>query len=266
MSDNTLRGWLTTLAGIVTALVLYVGVTVAAAMLSDSPVVGAGAANTAIFVAGLIWLRRGQCRGDSGVPGRVHARNPALWVLSSTALVVCWLLGQSASAWLYSLVGSAGFDTHTATATRTPAMLMLLFVLILSPMGEEMLMRGVIYTRLRKHLPPLAAALLSAGAFSLLHLNLVQIVLTLPLGILLALVYEHTGRISSVILLHAAFNLLSVVVPAAVVVDLAPLTFVSFGTATLTVLLAWLYRVVSVSARAGALDARENSMSSSEGK
>jgi membrane protease YdiL (CAAX protease family) len=227
------------------ALALYVVLALAGALLSGSAVVGAAVSNAGIFAAGLFWMRTRSRRNGSAAPAgalRAPGADRRFWALTAASLAACWLVGQSASVWLYSLVGSAEFDRHAATAADAPAPLMLLVVLVLAPMGEEMLMRGLAYARLRRHMPPLAAALATSAAFSLLHLNLVQIVATLPLGLLLAAVYEQTGRLAPVVGLHAVFNLLSVLVPVAAVTSLASLAFVLLGGSVLVLLLAGLYR------------------------
>ncbi|MCB5280572.1 CPBP family intramembrane glutamic endopeptidase [Arthrobacter sp. ES1] len=245
-ADPSIRrqGRLRTFGVLAGALALYVSAALIATLLTGSAVVGAAVSNAGIFTAGLFWLRTQPRRDGSQGPGGSRGtlgRGRRFWALVAASLAFCWLVGQAASAWLYSLVGSPEFDQHTAAKAGAPVVLMLLVVLVLAPMGEEMLMRGVAYTRLRRHLPPLAAALLTSAVFSLLHLNLVQIVVTLPLGLLLAAVYEQTGRLAPVIGLHVVFNLLSALVPVAVVTALGSLTFVLLGGSVLLLLLVRLY-------------------------
>lgn len=238
------RTWVRTAGVIALSLVLYAGAALAATLLSGSAVAGALASNAAAFAAGLFWLRKQPRREGSAAADsrrRASGRGWGFWALIAASLALCWLVGQASSVWLYSLVGSAGFDQHTAAKADAPVPLMLLLVLVLAPMGEEMLMRGVAYTGLRRHMPPLAAALATSAVFSLLHLNLVQIVATLPLGLLLAAVYEQTGRLAPAIGLHAVFNLLSVTVPVAMVSSLSSLTFVLLGGSGLALLLMRLY-------------------------
>ncbi|MGY4541153.1 membrane protease YdiL (CAAX protease family) [Arthrobacter sp. UYNi723] len=265
--NNTLRGWVTSAAVIVGALALYLSTAIITTLISGSSMIGAVVSNAVLFTAGLFWLRSNRPQGGSEIPVRKNgdlSRGPGFWALVSILLGVCWLVGQATAVWLYGLVGSSDFDAHAATKAEAPVLLMLLVVLVLAPMGEEMLMRGVTYSRMRRHMPPLAAAVLSTGLFSLMHLNLVQIVVTLPLGILLAMVYEQTGRLTPVILLHAVFNLFSVVVPAALVSALSSLTFVSLGGAVLALLLVRLYRPVPPAVRESELSGAKESGLGSE--
>jgi uncharacterized protein len=243
--NNTLRGWLSTAAVIAGTLALYLSTAMITVLLTGSAVISALVSNAVLFAAGILWLRSEQHRTSTGSPAGNPgglSRGPGFWAQAVIALTFCWLVGQAASVWLYGLVGSPGFDEHVSTKAQAPLPLMLLLVLVLAPMGEEMLMRGVVYSWLRRHMAPLAAALLSTGLFSLMHLNLVQIVVTLPLGLLLAVVYERTGRLTPVIMMHAVFNLFSAVFPAALVASFASLTFVLLGGVALALLLVLLYR------------------------
>lgn len=244
---KTLKSWLPTVVIIGSALVLYLGTVVITMAFGGTPVVVAIISNAVLFVAGSFWLRSRWQRANSVVPVRKrgdHALGSRFWAFVVLTLLVCWLVGQASSAWIYSLTGSSNFDAHVAAENRAPLVLMLVVVLVLAPMGEEMLMRGIAYPQLRKHMPPLAAAAVTAGLFSLMHLNLVQIAVTLPLGFLLALVYERTGRLAPVVLLHVLFNLMSAVVPVGFVLGFASLTFVMLGGVAVVLLLAWLYRPV----------------------
>ena len=99
--------------------------------------------------------------------------------------------------------------------------LLLLTAVILAPLGEESLLRGIAFPALRRHWPPLASAFVTAAVFSVLHGNLVQIVLTVPLGILLAFVYEGAQRLWPVVTAHVLFNLAGFLVPKQLVAVLA---------------------------------------------
>lgn len=248
---NTVRRWLRTVAVIIGALVLYLSAAIVATGISDSPMIGAVVSNAVLFIAGLFWLHSKQHRSTSEIPVRQFshlAQRKSFWALTLITMIFCWLVGQATSLWLYALVGSENFDEHNTSMAEAPVVLTLVAVLILAPMGEEMLMRGVVYSQLRKHLTPVLAAMLSTGIFSLLHLNLVQIAVTLPLGLLLAAVYEHTGRLVPVILLHVGFNVLSVITPVSLVAGFASLTFVMLGGVVLALLLVRLYQKVSTTA------------------
>jgi hypothetical protein len=82
---------------------------------------------------------------------------------------------------------------------------------ILTPILEELVYRGVIYTRLKRHLGIAPAVILSALIFGIMHFNIVQFIYAFVLGIMLALFLEHTGHVYGSIAGHMTVNLISVV-------------------------------------------------------
>lgn len=95
----------------------------------------------------------------------------------------------------------------------TPLAVIIAASLIAAPLGEEALVRGFIYPTMRKHLSVPFTIALTACMFALLHGNLVQMVLTLPLGIVLGYLYEQTHDLRVCIGAHMLFNLMTVVLP-----------------------------------------------------
>ena len=79
------------------------------------------------------------------------------------------------------------------------------------PVVEELIFRGLVYGRLRKYFGKGAAVVCSALLFALYHGNMVQMLYALPMGLLLALVYERWGLLAAPILLHIGANLFGVV-------------------------------------------------------
>jgi membrane protease YdiL (CAAX protease family) len=87
-------------------------------------------------------------------------------------------------------------------------------VVLLGPLAEETLFRGVLLKALQERYSDKAAAWLSAGAFTMFHLLDVNAVLAVPafmlLGYLLARQATKTGRLGLPIFTHAGFNLFGV--------------------------------------------------------
>lgn len=88
----------------------------------------------------------------------------------------------------------------------------LLSAVVIAPVLEELLFRGLLYQRLRENSGPLVSMLISAALFGLIHGNLVQFVYAFLIGLLLAYVYEKFKTIWAPIIFHGSANLLSVVV------------------------------------------------------
>jgi len=98
---------------------------------------------------------------------------------------------------------------------------MILCTVVLAPITEECLVRGVLFAPLCRYKPWLAY-IVSAGAFALLHVmvsvgtasavSLIEDFLSyLPSGIALGWIYQRTGTIIGPIALHSLSNLFSVI-------------------------------------------------------
>lgn len=110
------------------------------------------------------------------------------------------------------LLGS--LDELKAMSGSERSLLGLVNAVILAPVVEESLFRGLLFTRLRRHyavLPTLAVVTL---AFGFLHVEngLLHVVSVLPAGAFLGLARELSGGIGLPILLHACMNLAVVIV------------------------------------------------------
>lgn len=101
--------------------------------------------------------------------------------------------------------------------------LLIAFVVLLAPVVEEVVFRGLIYTRLRRALPHWLALVLAALTFGVMHQHPVWIAYTFLLGLLLCLMLDWYGSLLASIVLHLSFNassfleMLLIPVPAAVV-------------------------------------------------
>ena len=82
-------------------------------------------------------------------------------------------------------------------------------VCVIAPVVEEALMRGFLLDGLRGGYGPAAALLISAVVFALLHFNAVQTLSALVCGLVLGLLYLHTGSVFCCILAHFGYNAIS---------------------------------------------------------
>ena len=77
---------------------------------------------------------------------------------------------------------------------------------MVAPLLEELLFRGYIYGTLRRHLGPVLAMVISAALFSAIHVNVPALPALFVLAVCLTLAYEATGSLLVPMLMHAAFN------------------------------------------------------------
>jgi membrane protease YdiL (CAAX protease family) len=77
---------------------------------------------------------------------------------------------------------------------------------LIAPVGEEILFRGILYTAIKQRGRPQMALWVTAALFALIHFSPVNLLSLLFLAIVLAALYEKTKNLLAPILLHSAFN------------------------------------------------------------
>lgn len=206
-----------------------------------SPVLaGAIAGAVVVIIFGCVRLLRPAWLNFAPETLRASA-TPRFWPRTALAAVLMFLTGQTAAEWIYMHLGSTGFDQHVQTQQSSGIVLSLLVSLLVAPIVEETLFRGLLYPMLRKKVGVVVAAVLSSLLFATMHGNAVQAVVVIPLGLVLALVAERTRRIWPCMILHLAYNFAAVMLPQAVIQAMStPLCIGLFGAAwaVLLVLLA----------------------------
>ncbi len=112
------------------------------------------------------------------------------------------LLASLLPSWLRAyeeLLQSIGLDERLTFG-------LFLYSVLLAPVSEELIFRGVTLRQARKALPFWLANLFQALMFGIFHGNMLQGSYAFCLGILLGYVCERSGSIYSSILLHMLFN------------------------------------------------------------
>lgn len=81
-----------------------------------------------------------------------------------------------------------------------------LLIVFIAPFTEEVVFRGLIYTRLKRAMPRALALLLSSLLFGLMHGQALWIAYAFALGALLCLIFDRCKTLWASVLFHAAFN------------------------------------------------------------
>jgi uncharacterized protein len=102
-------------------------------------------------------------------------------------------------------------ELQAALADSVLGPLVMVSVIVLAPLAEELLFRGVLFTGLRRMVPVWAAIALSALGFALTHVEWLAIVVITPVGALFAWAYQRRGTLAVPIVAHATFNLINVI-------------------------------------------------------
>lgn len=157
-----------------------------------------------LLTLGSVWavfrLRRRKLRGElwlHPVPGRV-----LFW---AAALSIClyWLVSFALAllpeSWMadYSEASAGLEDTGVLAIVATA---------LIGPVTEEVIFRGLVYTRLQRALPGWLAVGLSAAIFGACHGELVWFTYAFLMGTVFAMVVRATGSILPTILMHVVFN------------------------------------------------------------
>lgn len=130
---------------------------------------------------------------------------PLVWVVSGAA-ALAFLSSQ-----LLYLTGitewSARFQEINDALTLESVWMQLLTAVVAAPLMEELLMRGVVYGRLKNMVSAQKAIVCSALLFGILHGNLAQGIHAFVVGLFLAWVMERFDNILVPVLCHMAANL-----------------------------------------------------------
>lgn len=137
------------------------------------------------------------------------------WILMSLCMLAAnFFLWQVIAQVYYELFGSPAIDRVNASFADQDLLLLLISVVIVAPLTEEIVFRGVIFSLLRSSLPVWPAALISGFLFGLMHMNAPQFIVAAPLGVICAFAYERTKMIGVPIAIHALSNIGSLFFPA----------------------------------------------------
>lgn len=140
----------------------------------------------------------------------------------AAGLALCVLLGVTASLALNIGIGvlsevmsgagnpvldSEKYKTVEAIQYSVPVWLGIVLYGIVSPVVEEMVFRGVIYSRIKKFYSVPRAVVASALLFGVFHANLPQFLYGTAMGVLMALCYEYAGCFAAPVMMHMAANI-----------------------------------------------------------
>ncbi len=104
----------------------------------------------------------------------------------------------------------AAYDSASSSVMGDNFAMMFVGTVLVAPVVEEVIFRGLAYTRMKQGMPAAVAMVLSALLFGAAHGQLLWMLYTAVFGMVLAWVLERTGSLFPCILLHAGYNLCSV--------------------------------------------------------
>jgi len=141
---------------------------------------------------------------------KLSLKNSSIIILSSVGLA---LFSYSLVNLLISKFPSYS-ETSESIASNSTSLLGIISVILIIPIFEEVLFRGLIFNELKKYLNVFVAIIIQGAIFALSHGNMLQAIYTFIMAIVLAIVYDKTQSILAPMLFHVMYNLLgSIVVP-----------------------------------------------------
>jgi len=99
-------------------------------------------------------------------------------------------------------------DSYIANSSAIDGSLMAwLTAVLMAPVLEEIVFRGLVYTRLKKGLPVIVAAIVTSLAFGIAHGTMIWAIYTFVFSMVLIWVFEKFQSLAACIVLHTAYNL-----------------------------------------------------------
>lgn len=102
----------------------------------------------------------------------------------------------------------AWMDSYAANSSAIDGSLASwILAVFMAPVLEEIVFRGLMYTRLKKGLPVIAAAIVTSLAFGIAHGTIIWAIYTFVFSMVLIWVFEKFQSLTACIVLHMAYNL-----------------------------------------------------------
>ncbi|HTK86708.1 MAG TPA: type II CAAX endopeptidase family protein [Nitrospiraceae bacterium] len=133
----------------------------------------------------------------------------AVFAVLTAGLIGEWALGLAAETWQVSSHWTEWFDADLVWGGTPVIVMSLLEFIVLAPLFEELVFRGLVFGTLRRRFNWMASAGISAGIFAIAHgYGVLGFISVFWSGLLWAWIYEKTGSLLPSMLAHAANNLL----------------------------------------------------------
>jgi membrane protease YdiL (CAAX protease family) len=125
--------------------------------------------------------------------------SPVTWAISSLVIKIITLLHETPEQQI---------AVQVLETTKDPAqrLVFALAAIVLAPLVEEILFRGILYPMLKHHGYPRLALWGTSLLFAAVHLHVATFVPLFVFGLILIWIYERTDTLFAPILTHATFN------------------------------------------------------------
>lgn len=158
-------------------------------------------------------IRNANERRGAGICSRfVQGKKRLLLVLMEGIFLACLGAGVATGCnFLFSLTGltqvSSAFRQVSEQQMTAGLLIGLLLYGVISPMTEELIFRGIVFTRLKRYFSLTVSVVLSSLVFGIYHGNVVQALYGFLAGCLFAWLYHKSGSFGWTVALHGFFNI-----------------------------------------------------------
>lgn len=167
---------------------------------------------TSLATIPVMWVMFHRDRVKERLRGFVPNKKAALWKYAAVVVIGMALCVGVNNLMIIGNISEVGeeYQEIMEALYSAPLAVQLVSLVVLTPVCEELVFRGLIFRRLREKSTFMVAAVNSAVVFGLMHMNLVQMLYGSLLGMVFAYVYEKYGSVKAPITAHIAANFVSV--------------------------------------------------------
>ena len=150
------------------------------------------------------------CRTDRDMALSHLMRTPVYkYILGAVFVMSFTLATQAAAVLVQAAAASDNYRQVLESQYSCNIFIGIIVYVIIGPLAEELLFRGIIYTTLRRYTYLIVAVIASAAAFGIYHGNIVQGIYAFIFGCIAALAYEYYGSFFAAVAVHALQNLIA---------------------------------------------------------
>ena len=131
---------------------------------------------------------------------------------------ITWIISTITLTWLAIQWPDLFGERVKDTMSDSDAGIYLMLTILVAPIAEELVFRGVVFRYMAVRMSTVWAYLLSSFLFAVFHMSIPHLYGAVATGLLFVLVYDWTGSIKSSIFAHMLYNLLSVVLSGVAIV------------------------------------------------
>ena len=190
-------------------LVLYLILGLTGVALAFDSVILTIVTDVIVAILCFLWYRKHQ-------PVKIQT-NTMILVATLVFVIVVWFVTGVTSAWIQDVTTDVAMEARTDATVANPY-LYLLLTIVVAPITEELLMRGVLFQEWLHVMPRWLVYIVTSVLFAMFHGTWVHLYLGFVCGMLFAVLYEYTGNLRISIGAHAFYNFLSVFISGSVVI------------------------------------------------